>query len=199
MRLITQKMLRKASQETLCILPPFLPISSFLELLCNHEIVFHNKLWSMGSLMKLCHLQRYSYSLPKQLVKSMGWGWEWGHGEGQLWVKGLETPSWLVWLNVWLFNWLFCRWMVLASGEVGDLLPLKWDHVSGQVGSFISKEFRPMEGEVKLVTKGRESRPSLQTTFTFLIKLTHMIPSISPSSPRPVGHGVGWWPVKFQF
>lgn len=81
--------------------------------------------------------------------------------------------------------------MVLASGEVGDLLPLKWDHISGQVGSFISKEFRPMEGEVKLVTKDRESRPSLQTTFAFLIKLTHMIPIISPSSPRPVGHGVG--------
>ena len=150
----------------------------------------------MGSLMKLCHLQWYSYSLPNQLVKSVGFG---GDGEGQLWAKGLETPCWLVWLNVWLFNWRLCWWMVLASGEVGDLLPLKWDHISGQVGSFTSKEFRPMEGEVKLVTKGRQSGPSLQTTFAFLIKLTHMIPIISLSSPRAVGYGVGWWPVKFQF
>ena len=34
----------------------------------------------MGSLMKLCHLQWYSYSLPNQLVKSMGWGWGAGWG-----------------------------------------------------------------------------------------------------------------------
>ena len=79
----------------------------------------------------------------------------------------------------------------LGFWEVGDLLPLKWDHISGQVGSFTSKEFRPMEGEVKLVTKGRQSGPSLQTTFAFLIKLTHMIPIISLSSPRAVGYGVG--------
>lgn len=46
-------------------------------------------------------------------------------------------------------------------------------------------------GGVKLVTKGRESRPSLQTTFTFLIEPAHMIPIIFPSSLRAAGHGVG--------
>lgn len=68
---------------------------------------------------------------------------------------------------------------------------LNWGNVPEQESSFISEELVLREGEVMLVTKDRESRPLLQTTFAFLIKLAHMIPIIFPSSPRAAGHGVG--------
>jgi len=75
---------------------------------------------------------------------------------------------------------------------------LNWDNFPQPWGSFISRGFGQGNGRSSQSPR-QDSRPLLQTTFTFLIKLCHVIPIIFPPSLRTVGHGVGWWPVKFQF
>lgn len=123
--------------------------------------------------------------LPNNLVASGG---EVGvEGRRQPPVQGMETAP----LCGWTFLTFHLSW---SLGRQATSCLLDWNNVPGHEGIFISKDFRLWEaegGEVRSATKGRESRPSFQTTFTFLIELAHMIPIIFPSSLRAAGHGVG--------